>query len=570
MSIKTRFSPLGYLFPKTPQVQLTISCNVSVDKIYLNDEVVAENTISVTLNVNKGLICNIRAERSGYNTAYLNKFIIYSNISKQLTLTTFDEDTLYLTINSGDDGKFIVPLNQYRPYEYKWIIDWGDGNIDTYNGTGGYNSGITHNYNNANTTYTITIKKDGNVTGWLKAFGFDITQNDIGPSSLDNKNKVLIVDGKLNESMFIDTNTITMQEIDFNTMQPIGDPTILQQTKTMVNNICAYMFQDCKNLTFGDTFTFLDDFSNDITITTGFCQSMFQGCTSLDDLKNFTLPNTNIVNVSDYFCQSIFQGCTSLVNLDDNFNLPQNITNVGTNFCYKMFQDCIALENLSNLILPQSLINMGNYTFGFMFYNCTSLNNLSNFNFPQNMTNAPQIGFAQSMFQNCTSLENLGNMKIPNITSINNNVYTNIGTIYTNNIFWLPYLYSVVPHHISYFEQTFMNCISLKTGLTSFLSNWTNATQTLIDYHWIVRRKLDQSLIHTQDDFPYDYAVFMKMFKNCSSLQENIYPINIKSLSFIPIVNILSGIGADAIYDTRETFAGCPAAYISSLNTNWK
>lgn len=541
MSIKTKFSPLGYLFPKTPQVQLTITCNINVDNIYLNGISIAQNTDTITVLVNKGLICDIYATKNGYNDSLHQNFIIYKNKTIELNLSISELETLYLTINSGEDGKFIIPFNQYRQVAYNWKIDWGDGTgWKTYSGTGTTNSGITYSDYETNHNYTIRIKNNGTTLGWLQAFGFEltVTNNDTSPSSLHNKNKVLFVNGILDKNMF--TITDTLPHYTF-----------------------AYMFQDCKNLKLGNNFTLPQ---NIINAGNYICQFMFQNCSSIDSLKTLTLPQ-NLIQVGENFCYGMFQNCTSLEDLS-NFNLPQNITQVGINFCYKMFQDCISLESLSNLTLPQSLINMNNYTFGFMFYNCTSLNNLSNFNFPQNMTNAPQIGFAQSMFQNCTSLETLGNMKIPNITSINNNI-KNIAIRVPSN-FDYTLTHDKVPTYISYFEQTFMNCTSLKTGFTSFLNNWSNATQALIDYCWIImfiQVRGDAPATHT---VPFNFRVFRQMFQNCSSLQENIYPSNIKPLSFIPTLNWVDGPIGRPINETRQTFADCPQTYISTLNEGWK
>lgn len=514
MSIKSKFSPLGYLYPKTPQVELTIHCNVSVDDIYLNGVSIAQNTDEVTIQVNQGLICDIYATKDGYNDSLHQNFIIYENKSTELHLSVSELETLYLTVNSGDDGKFIIPFNQYRQVAYNWKVDWGDGTgWHEYNGIGRTNTGITYSNYEANNTYTIKIKNNGTTAGWLQAFGFEptVTQVDTSPSSLHNKNKVLLINGILDKNMFTVTDTLP-------------------------DYTCAYMFQDCKNLKLGDDFTLPQDINKAGNYV---CQFMFQNCAAIDDLQNLTL--------------------------------FENLIQAGINFCYGMFQNCIALETMSNFTLPQNLISIGNYAFAYMFENNTSLITLNNFNFPQNLRNAPRIGFAYCMFKTCTALEDLGNMTIPNITSINNNeiIYSNF-TYYNNG----KYYNYTTPTVISYFEQTFYGCSSLKTGIAAFLSNWTNATQFLIDYHETVNFKAYawNTNINTTT-FNVNSRLFTGAFAYCSSIEENITP-TIKPLSFIPEFNIISitpssgGFGISG--RGRGTFTGCPDAYISTLDIGWK
>lgn len=517
MSIKSKFSPLGYLFPKTPQVELTIHCNVSVDNIYLNGVSVAQNTNEVTISVNEGLQCDIYAVKDGYNDSLHENFIIYENEQHNLSLSISELETLYLTINSGDDGKFIIPFNQYRQKAYNWKVDWGDGTgWHTYSGIGRTNTGIEYNNYEANHVYTIRIKNNSSNAGWLLAFGFEptVTQVDTSPSSLHNKNKVLLVDGQLDQNMFCNVRHV------------LADYTF------------AYMFQDCRNLKIGTSFNFF-----------------------------------NYVSGGSYICQFMFQNCASIDNLH-NMNFSQTASNIGANFAYGMFQKCTSLEDLGNLTLSQVLTAVGDNFCTNMFQNCTSLSILRNFNFPQSLRNVPKVGFAYCMFQNCVSLETLGNMRIPNITSINNN---NID--YSNFTFYdRGKLYNYTTKaYISYFEQTFYGCTSLKTGIIAFLSNWTNATQFLIDYHETVNWRFNfWGNAETVTTININSRVFMNMFQDCISLEENLTSA-IKPLSFAPASNITyikpnsSSLDRyDATTETRGTFKGCPSAYVSTLDNNWK
>ena len=211
MSINTKFSPLGYLYPKTPQVQVTINVNISVDNIYLNGISIAQNTNTITVNVNQGLICNVKVEEQDYGTVNLQQFICYNDTIKDVYMSAETTETLYLSINSGEEAEFIIPLNQYRPVAYNWNIDWGDDIIETRSGVGAFNTGIVHQYPNKNTLYTIKIKRNEqtNYDEWLLAFGFDDeTTNIYGPSSQTNNTSNAPVAARYLEREIIDSRSI--------------------------------------------------------------------------------------------------------------------------------------------------------------------------------------------------------------------------------------------------------------------------------------------------------------------------------------------------------------------------
>lgn len=545
MSIKTKFSPLGYLFPKTPQVNLTINVNISVDNIYLNGVSIAQNTNTVTIPVNQGLICNVKVEEQDYGTVNLEQFICYSNTTKDVYMSTETTETLYLSINSGEEAEFIIPLNQYRPVAYNWNIDWGDGIIETHSGTGTFNTGIVHQYSNKNTLYTIKIKRNEqtNYDEWLLAFGFDDeTTNVYGPSSQTNKDKVLLVDGKLDEHMF------------FSIMNQQGQGYILNPVR---NNVCAYMFSGCSNLKLGNSFT-LPNHNVVKQVGNNFCRGMFKNCTSLDDLKNMNL-DISFHNCGDYCFAEMFMNDVNLSNIsklsldmyydDNDDDYYGGIQGCGTYFASQMFRNCYAIEDLKLFNLPSSLglQNISNFTCSEMFRNCNHLININNLQFSTHITNAPQQGFALRMFQDCSLLETIEGLLLPNITSINNNIISDrTGTTY------------------GYFESAFENCTKLKTGLVTFLSYWTNATEFMINYHWN-----DYLVIpYTQFTIPVQFKTFYKMFKNCISIEENLTP-SIKPLSFTPERTISTDWDSQDEIE-RQTFRNCPSTVIATLNDGWK
>lgn len=530
MSIKTRFSPLGYLYPKNPKVKLTIVCNIVCDNIYLNGVSVAQNVSQIeNLEVNKGLICNIKFEASGYDTLILAQQIVYEDTTIEGYIGTID--TLILNINSGDEGEFYIPLNHFRQVNYNWNIKWGDG-TPTQNVSGIYsssNTGILHKYPNKNTNYTINITSNSNSNAWLLAFGFDETTTNYGPHSLINKNKVLIVDGELTENMFYDI------------MRPAGrTPVDMSQQ----NYKFAYMFNDCRNLQFGDSFT-MPIHDNIAQVGYAYCTCMFQNCISLTSLKNFQFDGHHLDSLdpdnSEGYCAHMFAGCINLVDLgnfsigtyinDEDEEMYQGPQNFSVAAFTGMFQNCQSLQSLQNFILcdpiSTTIIELKPMTFSLMFFNCKLLNDLSNFAFPKGIIKASYQAVGYQMFYGCISLITIpSTIKIPNV----NELYRN--TLWYRN---------GEPYKHGYFESAFENCTSLSTGFITFLSNWTNATQDLIDTH--------------RNEYTLEYYVLFKTFKNCSNIQE-ILTTSIKPLSFTP-------------NHKRFTFQNCPLEYVNQLNANW-
>ncbi|MDR1560920.1 MAG: hypothetical protein LBS23_01030, partial [Holosporaceae bacterium] len=114
---------------------------------------------------------------------------------------SYEPPTLKLTIDSGSDGKFILPIRNGTTNNLS--IDWGDGTSQTYTATPTNYDGVSHTYTNANKQYVISISGrsvfDGTINsgnGGMLGFGF--LSGSTGYNVAANKEKLLKVEGRLN------------------------------------------------------------------------------------------------------------------------------------------------------------------------------------------------------------------------------------------------------------------------------------------------------------------------------------------------------------------------------------
>ena len=118
-------------------------------------------------------------------------------------------------------------------------------------------------------------------------------------------------------------------------------------TITPMDGYCDYIFDGCTSLTsvpLLDTSSFTTAnfmFRNCSSLTTvpafnlrraSSTASMFEGCTSLTTVPTFTLPYTNQLN-------SMFKGCTSLTTMP-SITLSRDLSR-----CISVFEDCINIES---------------------------------------------------------------------------------------------------------------------------------------------------------------------------------------------------------------------------------
>jgi hypothetical protein len=218
-------------------------------------------------------------------------------------------------------------------------------------------------------------------------------------------------------------------------------------SKTLGTRCCAYMFNNCTNLTS----------SPELPATScgeGCYSYMFSGCTSLQATPILTATSSNgyIYSGMFYNCKSItklpqmkfgctgtqsyaqmFYGCDGLTSIDltidgsgsylcsGMFESCKNLTSVNISWKLaqhegigkRMFANCTKLEDASNISLPTTYY--GCYE---MFYGCSSLKITPTFN---STTTGSYIYYG--MFQGCTSLVVPPSLQA---TSLNSYCYANM------------------------------------------------------------------------------------------------------------------------------------------------
>jgi hypothetical protein len=195
------------------------------------------------------------------------------------------EDGIKLTVNSGADKSFFLPIGGYADtvdVNFDWKVDWGDGIVEDLTGYGSPGSAIKHAYPNAKTTYIISItpnnaSPDSNGVGWFHAFGNPLNLPD------EQKAKFLYIDG------ILDDNAINIS----------------------IEGACWYMLRGCVNLKMGPNFRF------DTTRTEAgwfLASCMFEDCSSLVVNDVFTLPTVSKATLTETVYSNTFAGVTAKQN----------------------------------------------------------------------------------------------------------------------------------------------------------------------------------------------------------------------------------------------------------------
>jgi hypothetical protein len=219
------------------------------------------------------------------------------------------DSSFSLTINSGSDSKFILPLKYGSgKAHHDLTIDWGDGNIQTVTGTADITTqyqGLTHNYNSATTQYTIKLTG----TTYLETvengsyYGLGFYSIATGYNVAANKVKVIAASG--------------------------SPDNLLSASMTNKNYCYQCMFYGCTSLTMAPALPAT-------TLASGCYNYMFYGCTSLATGPSI-LPVTTLATEC---YRSMFQSCTKLT------TAPELPATVLTDRCYAyMFQNCTSLNN---------------------------------------------------------------------------------------------------------------------------------------------------------------------------------------------------------------------------------
>ncbi len=196
-------------------------------------------------------------------------------------------------------------------------------------------------------------------------------------------------------------NCVSLQSID---LSPITATSRLDNT--------SYMFDNCRSLTslnlgnnFSTTYinkytamfrgcsslTSLDVSGFNIATDRGVhMHEMFSGCSSLTslDLSNFNTTTVALMN-------SMFNGCTNL----QNINFGSNFTTAAVTNVSNMFSGCSNLTSLGTIQL--NLSKIAREGFRSVFRNCSSLTEI---NFAQGFTKS--VVFVDYAFAGCTGLTN--------------------------------------------------------------------------------------------------------------------------------------------------------------------
>lgn len=353
--------------------------------------------------------------------------------------TEREEHALSLTVYcEGAEDEFQIPacghggIGEFFPFN--WNIDWGDGTYDHAEGVSSLRGGdlsagsLVHAYT-APGKYEIlispaesTLKTEGNVPGWLQAFGFP----EAWAFSVDDDkhfkeyvfpkggDKLVCVDGVLDDyainfelegacaEMFSGCKNITMgPHFSFSSdKQRAGD------------FFCYKMFYTCG----GDAFTMGDTFQlpqNLRKVGKAFCCKMFEHCYGKSFTMNdrFTIPQ-KIVDIGSGFCQEMFGEHGLGLTMGKSFNLPQGISEVDDRFCADMFSfrgiggaqsdPVFSMNEIFNLP-PQISGYVGDdFCSGMFRHNCGSTFRMNgHFNLPKAVTRAGDA-FCKQMFQGCS------------------------------------------------------------------------------------------------------------------------------------------------------------------------
>ncbi|MCL2136739.1 MAG: hypothetical protein FWH40_04355 [Coriobacteriia bacterium] len=279
------------------------------------------------------------------------------------------EQAFYLTVRTPDnDTIFLLPTSSYlrgtyggKPYD--WMVDWGDGVVESRFGTSSQSGGIPHTYALAG-DYTIIITPNGSTEAWLGAFSFYWT--DGGSNSTANKRLVIGAPSLITPQM-----TRTTAQIEGSESAPDYE--------------WSWAFYFCTSLVEAPSFA---GWENVTSVGDGFAYEMFSHCDRLNAFPlGFQLPQ-GLVEAGDTFAAYLFYWCTSLATLPNGFTLPQGLVMVGDYFAAGMLSACFYLAELpATFNLPQALTKAGDSFAYHMFHYDSRLNGLPNgFNLPQGIT----------------------------------------------------------------------------------------------------------------------------------------------------------------------------------------
>ena len=300
--------------------------------------------------------------------------------------TIVDYSKVYFTIKSLEDGltvKLSRNASEYRIDNGEWISLGANTATPEINRGHKISFKLYRATNNSSSIGTFTISKKCSVSGNIMSLLYG--DNFEGQNNLTGMNNVFaylfqdcttIQNAK---SLILPATTLASScysRMFRNCTSLITTPEL--PATTVMNNCYSYMFQGCTNLTTAPQLP--------ATTLAGQCYSnMFNGCTNLT-----TAPDLPATTLASNCYSNMFAGCISLT------TAPQLPATTLAGGCYlSMFYGCVSLTEAPDL--PATTLAGSCYIY--MFAGCISL------------TTAPQLpattlagGCYQDMFDGCTSL----------------------------------------------------------------------------------------------------------------------------------------------------------------------
>jgi hypothetical protein len=169
---------------------------------YLLGEDFDPSTLSIIVDYSDGSqdtlsLSQVNIDQGGYNKNAAGSYTIivrYDVFTQTFTVTVFPPPALELTVNSGSDREFILPIHNNTTNDL-WI-DWGDGVNEHYTNSPVNDAGVPHTYP-ANGEYVIKLAGSSYFTGKYSSGNGGALGFSFAISGKFNKNKLRAVSGNL-------------------------------------------------------------------------------------------------------------------------------------------------------------------------------------------------------------------------------------------------------------------------------------------------------------------------------------------------------------------------------------
>ena len=283
---------------------------------YSKDEFLALSELP-QLPTQKGLIC----QEWNYTLEDAKSYVAdYGVLDIGATYITDDGKTrLYITIAA--EGRMNVPLMLQQSVSEGVIVDWGDGNTETFSGTSA-------------TTLRHTYSKVGDYVISLEVINGNLTLK--GSASCGIIMDAIKAYGNMLQKVEIGNNITNIGENAFYNCYSLTSVVIPDNVKV----IGTRAFYNCYSLTYVVIPNGIKDFG----------QNVFEYCYSLTSI---VIPNS-VTSIENY----AFHECYSFASII----IPNSVTSIGS----YAFQRCYSL---TSVVIPNSVISIRNYA----FYFCHSL-----------------------------------------------------------------------------------------------------------------------------------------------------------------------------------------------------